>query len=124
MNNFQKRFLLFIFGCLVFRLIIVYIAKTQQKLLKYLGYLAIILGIGFFIIYFGGFRKTGREVFGEKIWWNSLRPIHGSLWLIFAFLAIREDNRAWIALFIDVIVGFLAFIIYHYQVGDFSKLFI
>ena len=25
-------------------------------------------------------RKTGLEVFGDKIWWNNLRPIHGILY--------------------------------------------
>jgi len=124
MNNFQKRFLLFIFGCIVVRLLIVWIAKTYTKYLKYLGYIAILLVLGFIIIYIFGLRKTGRETMGEKIWWNSLRPVHGILWGIFAFMAIRGDTRAWIVLLIDVIFGLLAFLIYHYREGDFSKLFI
>ena len=106
------------------RLLIVWIAKTYTKYLKYLGYIAILLVLGFIIIYIFGLRKTGRETMGEKIWWNSLRPVHGILWGIFAFMAIRGDTRAWIVLLIDVIFGLLAFLIYHYREGDFSKLFI
>lgn len=124
MNNFQKRFLLFIFGCILVRLLIVWIAKTQTKYLKYLGYIAIFPALGFMIIFLFGLRKSGRETMGEKIWWNSLRPIHAVLWGVFAYMAIKGDIRAWIVLLIDVILGLLAFLIYHYREGDFSKLFI
>ena len=32
----------------------------------------------------GDYRKTGKEVFGSKIWWNDLRPVHASLYILFA----------------------------------------
>jgi len=122
MNNIQKRFLLFIFGCIVVRLFLVWIAKTQLKYLRYLGYLAILLALGFIIIYIFGLRITGGEVFGEKIWWNSLRPVHAFLWGLFAFMAIKGNKKAWIILLIDVLIGLFAFLIYHYRQGDFKRL--
>jgi len=68
MNNIQKRFLLFIFGCVVARLLFVYIAKNiKSKYLPILGYLSLIPAFGFIYIYYNNLRKTGQEVFGDKI---------------------------------------------------------
>lgn len=113
-----KRVLLFLIGCIGLRTFIVYLAKTQLKYLRVMGYLALLPAIGFFVIYFGGLRKTGAEVFGEKIWWNSLRPLHGFLWGLFAFMAIRGDVRAWIVLLVDVVIGLMAYL-GHYFLGLF-----
>ena len=124
MNNFQKRFLLFIFGCIFVRILFVIIAKNiSLNYLPYLGYLALLPSIGFFYIYFTGTRKTGAEVFGEKIWWNNLRPIHALLYALFAYNAINKNIYSWIYLLIDVIIGLISFLIFHYYNGDFKKLF-
>jgi hypothetical protein len=123
MNNIQKRFLLFLFGCIGTRSLLVYIAKTTNKtLLMFLGYLALLPAIGFFYLYFSGSRKTGAEVFGDKIWWNNLRPIHGLLYTLFAYNAINGNLNAWIYLLVDVIFGLTSFLIFHYYNGDFYKL--
>lgn len=123
MNTFQKRFLLFIFGCIGVRSLFVIIAKNiSLKYLPILGYLALLPAIGFIYIYVTGSRKTGMETFGEKIWWNNLRPIHAFLYLLFAYNAISGNKNAWIYLFIDVILGLISFLLFHYKNGDFSKL--
>ena len=123
MNNIQKRFLLFIFGCISIRLLFVYIAKTiDNSYLPILGLLALIPAIGFFYIFFTNSRDTGPEVFGEKIWWNDLRIVHGLLYLIFAILAITRQSYAWITLLIDVSIGLLSFLYFHYSNGNFNKL--
>ena len=71
MNTLQKRFLLFLIGCIGIRSLFVYIAKNvNTQLLMYMGYLALIPAVGFFYIYLSGSRQTGAEVFGEKIWIN------------------------------------------------------
>jgi hypothetical protein len=123
MNNIQKRFLLFLFGCIGTRTLLVYIAKTSNKtLLMFLGYLALLPAIGFFYLFFSGTRKTGAEVFGDKIWWNNLRPIHGLLYTLFAYNAITGNQNAWLYLLVDVVFGFTSFVIFHYYNGDFYKL--
>ena len=77
MNHLQKRFLMFLIGCIGVRTLFVIIAKyINTKYFKYLGYIALLPAIGFMYIYLTGSRKTGAETFGEKIWWNDLRPIH------------------------------------------------
>lgn len=123
MNNIQKRFLLFLIGCIGTRLLLVYIAKNlNTTLLKYMGYLLLIPAIGFFYIYLTKSRQTGPEVLGAKIWWNDLRPIHGFLYLLFAYNAIRGNKNAWVYLLVDVLFGLTAFLIHHYINNSFSKL--
>ena len=123
MNDLQKRFALFLIGCMGLRSLLVYIAKTTDvKYLQLLGYLAIIPAIGFSYIFLTGSRKTGGEVFGGKIWWNKLRPVHAILYGLFAYNAINKNKQAWIYLLIDVIIGLISFIGYHYMEGDFTKI--
>ena len=123
MNTIQKRFLLFLFGCIGTRFLLVYIAKNiDTTYLQYMGYLALLPAIGFFYIYFTGSRQTGAEVFGSKIWWNDLRPIHGLLYLLFAGNAIIGNKSAWMYLLVDVVFGLASFLIFHYINGDFNKL--
>ena len=122
MNSLQKRFLLFLIGCIGIRSLFVYIAKNvNTQLLMYMGYLTLIPAIGFFYIYLSGSRQTGAEVFGEKIWWNNLRPIHGLLYFLFGYNAIIGNKNAWIYLLIDVIIGLISFLIFHLYNGDFKK---
>ena len=123
MNTIQKRFLLFLIGCIGTRSLFVYLAKNASKqFLMYMGYLALLPAIGFLYIYFTGARKTGAEVFGEKIWWNNLRPIHSALYFIFAYNAINGNSIAWVYLFIDVVIGLISFLSFHYFNGDFTPL--
>jgi hypothetical protein len=125
MNDIQKRFLLFLIGCIGTRALFVYVAKNIDiKYLPFLGYLALLPAIGFIYIYLTGSRKTGGEVFGEKIWWNDLRPIHSLLYFLFAYNAIIGNNKAWIYLLVDVIFGLSSFLIFHFKNGDFKKLII
>lgn len=122
MNNIRKRFLLFLLGCILTRSLFAFIAKTNYKLLPYLGALALLPVIGWIYIYFTNSRQTGKEVFGEKIWWNNLRLIHATLYLLFAISALNRKTYSWIFLLLDVILGLSAFLYHHYKVGDFSKL--
>lgn len=124
MNTIQKRFLLFIIGCIGSRSLLVYLAKNaSEKNLMYMGYLALLPAIGFIYIYFSGSRQTGGEVFGEKIWWNNLRPIHSLLYFVFAYNAINGNKMAWIYLLIDVILGLISFLYHHFYSGDYKMLY-
>ena len=69
--------------------------------------------IGFSYVFLTGSRKTGPEVFGDKIWWNNLRPIHAFLYFAFAIFAILGKRWSWMILLADVIFGLTAFIIKH-----------
>jgi hypothetical protein len=123
MNDLEKRILLFLFGCIGVRSLFVIIAKyINKKYLKYLGYLALLPATGFMYIYLSGVRNTGLGAFGQKIWWNNLRPVHSILYFLFAYNAINGNKNSWIYLLADVLIGLIGFLIYHYMNGDFSKL--
>lgn len=114
MENIYKRRLLFLFGCIPVRVLFVYLAKTLTK--RYINFLAIVLSIpmiGFLQLYITNSRRTGPETFGSPIWWHKLRIVHFSMYLIFILLAIQNNECAYVPLLLDVIIGFVAFVIYH-----------
>jgi hypothetical protein len=124
MNTTQKRFLLFLIGCIGTRSLFVYLAKNVNKTyLQYMGYLSLLPAIGFFYLFLSGSRKTGAEVFGDKIWWNNLRPVHGILYFLFSYNAIHGNQNAWMYLLVDVIIGLISFLMFHYYNNDFIKLY-
>lgn len=116
----NKRFLLFLFGCIPTRILFAYIAKiASNQVLNVMGILGFIIAIGFTVIYIGGFRKVGAETGGEKIWWNNLRPIHAIFYYLFAFMVFFGNKRsAWIPLALDVALGLVSFLTFHIRRGD------
>ena len=115
---------LFLFLCIPFRILLVILAKyISPNYLPYLGYISLIIAIGFASIYLTNSRKTGPEVFGGQIWWNYLRPVHSLLYFLFAYNAIIGNKQSWIFLLSDVVIGLISFLIYHYVNGNLSLLF-
>lgn len=113
-EEIQKRFALFLVGCIGTRCVLTYAAKyASPSLLRSMGYIAMLPALGFFFLYFTGIRTTGPEVFGDKIWWNNLRPVHGFLYGLFAYHAIMGHRFAWTYLLIDVMVGLSSFLLFH-----------
>jgi len=112
-----KRIVVFLFGCILARSALVVIAKNINKdYLKIMGYIAVLVGLSFWYLYLIGNAKADAQLewLGDKkIWWNDLRPIHGTLYLLFGFFAINQKDCSWKILLIDVIVGLLAWLIHH-----------
>ena len=111
---FQKRVLLFLFGCILTRSLIAYLAKTGTHNTRVvMAYVAIFVAISWIYLFFSGKRKNGPEVFGEGIWWNNLRPVHAGLYLVFAYMVLigNLENEAWKVLTIDVIIGLVAWMV-------------
>lgn len=114
-----KRYILFLLCCIPMRLLFVYISKNIKKdYLPYLGYIALLPAIGFAYLYATGKRKTGVETFGKKIWWNNLRPVHATLYFLFAYFAINKKDFAYIFLLLDVIIGLISFTTHHFIIGE------
>jgi hypothetical protein len=111
MDNSLKSILLFIFGCIPMRLLLVYISKEYIQLLPYMSFISIIIALGFIVIYTFELRKSGFETFGQEIWWNNLRPVHAVLYLLFAYAAIYHKEHAWKILLLDILIGSSAFIL-------------
>jgi hypothetical protein len=93
-------------------LFVVIAYKISKEYLPILGLIALIPATGFLVLYLGCFeRKSG--AFGQKIWWNDLRPIHALLYIVFAILSFRKSDYAYVPLLIDVIIGTIAYFVYH-----------
>ena len=123
MNHIQKRFLLFLGGCIPARLFLVALAKYMpNNYLRYLGFITLLMALGFLYLYFTGARKVGVETFGQPIWWNKFRIIHGLLYFIFSYYAINGYASAYLILLYDTLIGLVLFLIHHYSVGNFNKL--
>ena len=115
MSPEHKSMLLFIFGCVSVRSVLVYLAKTTSlKNLKLMGYIFLIPAFYTMYLYLYNKRQTGAEVFGKKIWWVNLRPVHSILWFIFAVLAINGNPNSYKVLALDLFIGILAFINHHF----------
>lgn len=110
-----KRAAAFLLGCIPARLAIVLVALAAPLTwLRWLAVPAALIAAGFWAIFLGGWRKTGVETGGQPIWWNALRPVHGSLWGAAAFFAWRrERSLAWRLLLADACLGILAFSVHH-----------
>lgn len=116
MKIIHKRFLLFLGVCIPLRLAIAYISSIlSANMLFWMGIIALIPVLGMLSIYFFKLRETGGEVFGNKIWWNDLRPVHAIDYLIFSYLAIHNSPYSSYPLYFDVLLGLISFFIYHYS---------
>ena len=123
MNTIQRRFVLFLFGCIFVRIIITILAKQiDPSYLPYMGFIALFPAFGFLFIFLTGSRKTGLEVGGDKIWWDCLRPLHSLLYFLFAYNAFYKNPNSWQFLALDVSIGFISFLLHHYKEGNFHKL--
>ena len=105
-----SRALLFWIGCIGTRSLAAWVAYAAPRFLPYMGAIAAVIAAGFLSIYLGGLRTTGPEVFGARIWWNDLRPIHATLYGVFAYAALKGNSNAWIVLATDTLLGALAWV--------------
>jgi len=123
MNTLQKRFYLFLFGCIGARTVFTAAAAhASLPTLRIMGALALIPVLGWLYIMLIGERTTGPEVFGGTIWWQNLRPVHTLLWAGFAYRAIYGFTSAWRLLAIDTLIGLGAFLFHHYSNGNLPKM--
>lgn len=123
-NALQKRFLLYLGGCIPIRFGLVWLAKILPPIyLKYMGILTLIPAFGFIYLYLTGKRTTGVETMGAPIWWAPFRIIHGIMYLLFSIAAITQYKDAYLILLVDVLLGLVLFLWHHFSEGNFSKLF-
>lgn len=114
----QTRIVLFTLGCIPTRLLLAVLAaqgKPQSIIQSTLAVLFGTIALGFAVIYTLDIRKTGAEVFGDRIWWNHLRPIHAVMYAL-AALALVQDRSdiAWKVIVADTLFGLFSFVSFHY----------
>lgn len=110
----MNRILLFLIGCIGARTLLT-LASSNQKLLPWIGSLTLIISFGFFYIYLFGSETADRQLewLGEKkIWWNQMRLVHGTLYLIFTILAFNSYPYAWTLLGADTLIGLIVWLLH------------
>ena len=99
--------------CLAVRYSLAYLARSVPIAVKPMGFIAVLIALGFTLIYVFGLRPVGVEA-GGRIWWNSMRPLHALMYGLFAYYAFTKPDVAWVALLADAILGSFIFG-YHYM---------
>ena len=121
MNDIQKRFKLFLFLCIPARLSIAYFIY-KRKYIDLYKFILFFIGFGFAYIYALDLRKTGGEVFGDKIWWNNLRPFHAFNYLLTSYMLHNNIEKSEYVILFDTLVGLFKFFIYHYKNNNINQL--
>lgn len=102
----------FLIGCIGTRLLLSIYSK-YTKYSKFLNLITFIIGLSFIFLYIFDLRKTGFEATNNIIWWNKIRPIHGSLYLLFSIYYYKNNlrNKSWLFLLIDTCIGLFVYIL-------------
>ena len=105
---------LFFTGCIPMRSALAYLSyiilndKNFYMYKSYLFLFTLMIGISFMTIYMMDWRKTGIETMGGKIWWNSLRPIHSIIYILFSICLLYDVKNSYLLLVFDVLLGIYA----------------
>jgi hypothetical protein len=97
--------------CIPLRLSFVYLAKTYTNYLPLIGILSSIAVIGWISNFYFNTRTKG--ILGQEVWWNNMRPVHIFLYAVFTILAFNKNKSAWVVGLLDVIIGIVAFLLFH-----------
>jgi hypothetical protein len=109
---------LFFTGCVPTRAALAYfsyLVLNDEKFYIYKPYLLVttfVIGISFMMIYAMDLRKTGIETQGGKIWWNSIRPIHSVIYIMFSIGLLYDIKDIYILLVLDLVLGIYAELFY------------
>jgi hypothetical protein len=121
----------FVFGCLGVRAALTYVAEQYyaSKWIPLLALFCAAVGFGMLFLWATGGRRSAPESSAPdgKVWWDSLRPVHGLLWL-FAGIALSPlssskttqmlvgpPSAAWYYLGLDTLLGAVAYLVYLVQ---------
>jgi hypothetical protein len=97
---------LFLLGCIPARALLAWYTKKYPST-KNLGYVLLVIAVGFMYLYFNNLRLNAKEASGGVTWWAPYRIIHGLLYLAAAIYMFKDPKHAWIPLASDVILGFV-----------------
>ena len=117
MKDERLRALVFLFGCIGSRLALSMLARASlshhpsgwsqqaRDILRHgLVALSLTISCGLLFHFIAGTRSTAFEA-GGLVWWNTLRPVHASMYFTFAVLAMLNYDKAWVIILLDTILG-------------------
>lgn len=96
--------------CIFVRLILTYSVYYVQKMpIRYAFVLLyLLLSIGALYQYIMKTRKVG--AFHNKVWWDSLRPVHASLFLFTSIALFYKYKYSYMFLLLDTFISVLGYI--------------
>ena len=97
--------------CILFRFLFTYITKNIQNN-KIISLITFTISISFFYLFLFDLRLNAPEANGIT-WWNIVRPIHGSLFLLFTIYYFKKYKFAFNFLLLDTILGIIFFMSHH-----------
>lgn len=124
MNSFQLLTLQFLVGCVGLRVLFsMAIQFAPELVLPLLCGVCIAIAVGFTFVWATGIRQK-KGAFSNTIWWNPLRLVHASMYLLTAwFLYTKKQYLASTVVLLDTSIGMLAYLVHHYREGDLVQLF-
>ena len=106
MNKISFYFILCIIVRLLLTFAVFYTYNSNLRLPLILYYF--VAGIVFMYYFITNSRKIGN--FGQKVWWNYLRPIHSILFIATSFFLYHKNKYAFTIPLLDTCIGILSFI--------------
>jgi len=97
----MNRIWLFLLGCIPARILMAYLAYRFPN--PIFGFMAFIVAIVWLTATF-----PTHGLFQGIAWWKTLRPIHATLFLVYAAMTILLPQQAYIALAVDALFGLIA----------------
>lgn len=100
--------------CIIVRITLIYLAYLSlysPYLNTFFSIFYLTIGLGSAYQYVTKYRKQG--AFGQKIWWDYLRPIHAILYFYTSYLIYTQNARFVLVLIADTLIGIGGFIHQH-----------
>jgi hypothetical protein len=106
----RARTIVFFSFCIMLRLFIANVAylatqpQSKHPIWKSFALVPLAIGIGLAYLYFTNTRLNAPEG-GGTTWWAKYRLIHAMLYITAAIYILQGNDKAWVPLVIDVLIG-------------------
>lgn len=107
---------LFISGCIPARFFLVYLtykSNKYPKLQNFLGFIYLLISLGFFYLFITNQRLNAPEGGGDT-WWSNIRIVHSIFYFIASLMCFANNPNAYLLLLSDLIFGIGAFVNHRY----------
>lgn len=112
----KTKLTLFFIICIILRILIAYFtlySLNNETLRLITSLILLCISVGFLYQYLTKYRING--AFGQKIWWDYMRPFHVMMYMYASYLTFNNNKYVFFVLLLDVFIGTLSFINNHYM---------
>lgn len=102
----NSRKAIFLFVCVTIRLTLAFVAWSLEDNKYEWIVSAIFLGASVLMFYkYLMYKNSDSGAFGQKLWWNNERFMHGFMYCFYGILSLAKINGAYLILFADVVLA-------------------